>query len=195
MANDDFLLRGSLRRIQVVRQFVREDDESAKNAENADKLPITQGNDVENADKLPISDVQIAENAENVDEDVQQGVSSEGVDSGEGGSDFVIKIDEESPNWIQEVRESGGGLTAGPADGVIAKPSGVSDERFAARPEEPEPEEEEPQKTLDEFRAEGRKILDGEADEEFEAEVQRTMGALQRLMANVERSFGWWRKK
>ena len=184
MADDDFLLRGSLRRIQVVRQFVREDDESAESAESAEKLPITQGPGAESAEKLPILPVESAESAQSADENVQSGVPQ---DVQRGGR-FIIKIDEEAPNWIQEVRESGGGLTAGPANGVIAKPSGVSDERFATRPEEPEPEEEEPQKTLDEFRAEGRKILDGEADEEFEAEVQRTMGALQRLMAKVERS-------
>ena len=181
MADDDFLLRGSLRRIQVVRQFVREDDESAESAESAEKLPIPP--------------VESAESAQSADEDVQPGVSGDVDEEGEGGK-FVIKIDEEAPNWIQEVRESGGGLTAGPANGVIAKPSGVSDERFATRPEEPEPEEEEPPKNLDEFRAEGRKILDGEADDEFEAEVQRTMGALQRLMTKVEQSlFGWGRKQ
>ncbi len=179
MANDDFLLKGSLRRVQVVRQFVRDDDESAENAESAEKVPITQGPGAESAEKLPIPDAQSAESAENVEQNVQQ--------DGDGGR-FVIKIDEESPNWIQEVREVGGGLAAGPADGVIAKPSGVSDERFATRPEEPEEEEEEPPKTLDEFRAEGRKILDGEDDEEFEAEVERTMGTLKRLMVNVERS-------
>jgi len=178
MADDDFLLKGSMRRVQVVRQAVR-DDESAESAQSADKLPITQGPGAESAEKLPISDAQSAESAENVDENVQQ--------DGNGGR-FVIKIDEESPNWIQEVRESGGGLTAGPADGVIAKPSGVSDERFATRPEEPEEEEEEPPKTLDEFRAEGRKILDGEADEEFEAEVQKAMGAIKRMMVRVEKS-------
>lgn len=175
MADDDFLLKGSMRRVQVVRQAVR-DDESAESAQSADKVPITQGPGAESAEKLPISDAQSAESAE----------SAENVD--ESGSKFVIKIDEESPNWIQEVRELGGGLTAGPADGVIAKPSGVSDERFATRPEEPAPEEEEPPKTLDEFRAEGRKILDGEADEEFEAEVQKAMGALKRMMVRVEKS-------
>jgi len=176
MADDDFLLRGSLRRVQVIRQFVREDDESA---ESAEKLPITQGEQPESAEKVPISDAQSAESAENVDENVQQ--------DGDGGR-FVIKIDEEAPNWIQEVREAEGGLTAGPADGVIAKPSGVSDERFATRPEEPEEEEEEPPKTLDEFRAEGRKILDGEADDEVEAEIQKAMGTIERLMATVERN-------
>lgn len=180
MADDDFLLRGSLRRVQVVRQVVPDDDESAESAESAEKLPITQGPGAETAEKLPIPPVQSAENAQSADEDVQPDAESEGR--------FVIKIDEEAPNWIQEVREAEGGLTAGPADGVIAKPTGVSDERFAARPEEPEAVEEEPPKTLDEFRAEGRKILDGEADDEFEAEVQKSMGMIKRLMANVERS-------
>lgn len=181
MANDDFLLKGSLRRVQVVRQFVRDDDESAESAESAEKLPITQGEQPESAEKLPISPAQSAESAENVEQGVQQ-------DGDRDGGRFVIKIDEEAPNWIQEVREVGGGITAGPADGVIAKPTGVSDERFATRPEEPEEEEEEPPRDLDEFREEGRRILDGEADDEFEAEVERTMGTLKRLMVNVERS-------
>ncbi len=183
MANDDFLLRGSLRRVQVVRQLVREDDESAESAESAEKLPITQGADAQSAEKVPFSPAESAQSAENVEQDVQPGVQQDG-----DGGRFVIKIDEEAPNWIQEVRESGGGITAGPADGVIAKPSGVSDERFATRPEEEEEEEEEPPKDLDEMRAEGRKILDGEADDEFEAEVQKAMGMIKRLMTSVERS-------
>lgn len=179
MANDDFILRGSMRRVQVIRQVVPDDDESAESAESAEKLPITQGEQPESAEKLPISPAQSAESAKNVEQ---------GGETDERGGRFVIKIDEESPNWIQEVREVGGGLAAGPADGVIAKPTGVSDERFATRPEEEDAVEEEPPRTLDDFRAEGRRILDGEADDEFEAEVERTMGYVKRLMVNIERS-------
>ncbi len=180
MANDDYLLKGSLRRVQVVRgnteaeveetrKLIDSDDKQDASDKTAEKLPITQEKETETAEKPPA-------------------VDDEKDDGGAQGGKFVIQIDEEASNWIQEVRETGEGLAGGPDDGVIAKPSGVTSERFATLPEESEPEKDEPPKSLDDFRAEGRKILDGDADDEFETEVQRTMGALSRLMARVEKS-------
>lgn len=158
---DDFLLRGALRRVQIV------------DVMRADVPEIGQGDDTE---AVP----------EDVQESVPQQARGEATQA-RGG--FTINVDEEAKDWIKAVRDGGGGLTIGPEDGIIAVPEGASerDEQEPAKEDAIEPEPE----TVDDIRKMGRDALDGkeeDTEEEVEGAINRTMMAIRRLMVGVEKS-------
>lgn len=187
MARDDYRFSGPLRRVVVIKQ----------------KPPVEE-------------DVQEVVQ-ENVQEDVQEVVSMDQQPQGEpfGGQPleatkptgeakelrqlrggYVLKIDEESGNWIKMVRDAGGGITMGPKDGVIAVPDGGPRVKGFIRDmlkpqEEPEPEQAVYPKDFDEYLEAGRKVLEnplGDEEDEFESAVEKAMGSIRNLMANVERA-------
>jgi hypothetical protein len=162
---DDFLLRGALRRVQIV------------DVMRADVPEIGQGDDTEAVpDDVP----------EDVQESTPQQARGEATQA-RGG--FTINVDEEAKDWIKVVRDGGGGLTIGPEDGIIAVPEGAS-ERDEQEPVKEDVEKPEPE-TIDDIRKMGRDALDGkeeDTEEEVEGAINRTMMAIRRLMVGVEKS-------
>ena len=162
--NDDFLLRGALRRLQIIPRNIK-----------VDGREDVQGSVPEVGRKDDTGDVQ-----EDVQEDVQQERGE--VTQARGG--VSINIDEEAGDWIKKVRDGGGGLTIGPDDGIIAVPEGPGERE----PVEEEPVESEPE-TVDDIRKLGRDTLESPAEEEeVEGAIKKTMLAIRRLMAGVERT-------
>jgi len=157
--SDDFLLRGALRRLQVIPRNIQVD------------VPEDDQGDVPEIGN------------EDVPEDIQQARGE--VKQARGG--VTLNIDEEAGDWIKKVRDGGGGLTIGPDDGIIAVSEGPS-ERMEKEPVEEEKVEDEP-KTVDDMRALGREALAAPAEEEeVEGAIQKTMMAIRQFMAGVERS-------
>lgn len=157
---DDFLLRGALRRIQVVGRKFKKDVQ-----EDVQKDVPEVGNRDDTGDVQP---------------PVQQAKGD--VTQARGG--MSINVDEEAGDWIKVVRDGGGGLTIGPEDGIIAVPEGPAERA----PVEEDVIESEP-KTVDDIRALGREALVSPAEEEeVGGAISRTMMAIRQLMAGVERT-------
>jgi len=164
--HDDFLLRGALRRLQIIPRNIK-----------VDGRDDVQGSVPEVGNENDTGDVQ---------EDVQQERGE--VTQARGG--VSINIDEEAGDWIKKVRDGGGGLMIGPDDGIIAVPEGPGERE----PVEKEPVESEPE-TVDDIRKLGRDALASPAEEEeVEGAIQKTMFAIRQLMAGVERRFSERRK-
>lgn len=158
--NDDYLLRGALRRLQIIPRNINVDGPEGV---QGDVPEVGNGNDT--------GDVQ---------EDVQQERGE--VTQARGG--VSINIDEEAGDWIKKVRDGGGGLMIGPDDGIIAVPEGPGERG----PVEEEPVESEPE-TVDDIRKLGRDALASPAEEEeVEGAIKKTMLAIRRLLSGVERT-------
>ncbi len=158
--DDDYLLRGALRRLQIIPRNIKVDGPEGV---QGDVPEVGNGNDT--------GDVQ---------EDVQQERGE--VTQARGG--VSINIDEEAGDWIKKVRDGGGGLMIGPDDGIIAVPEGPGERE----PVEEEPVESESE-TVDDIRKLGRDALASPAEEEeVEGAIKKTMLAIRRLMSGVERT-------
>ena len=163
--DDDYLLRGELRRVNVV------------------KVVRKAVADVPENDQAPVQDSS---------ERIQQ-ARGEVTQARGGGS---INIDEEAGDWIKKVRDSGGGLTIGPEDGIIAVPEGAS-ERMEKEPVEEETPVDDAPKSIDDVRALGKEALAQtfeEEDEEVEGAINKTLFAIRQFMAGIERSLSERRK-
>lgn len=175
---DDYVRRGALRRIQVIRQDVPEDVQQDIRQPDAPDQAIPA----------------------NLKPDKPQAKQPPAPEQRRGG--FTINVDEEAADWIKAVRDAGGGLTIGPEDGVIAipdggpRPKGFKDSLLSPEPE-PEPEEDIFPKSLDELREMGRQTLENplgdENEDELESAIQRTMLTIKSYLAKVEQSI--WRRK
>lgn len=158
--DDDYLLRGALRRLQIIPRNIK-----------VDGREDVQGSVPEVGHKDDTGDVQ---------EDVQQERGE--VTQSRGG--VSINIDEEAGDWIKKVRDGGGGLMIGPDDGIIAVPEGPGERGQV----EEEPVESEPE-TVDDIRKLGRDALASPAEEEeVEGAIKKTMLAIRRLLSGVERT-------
>ena len=162
--HDDFLLRGALRRLQVV-DVVRRAVPDVGNGDDTEAVP------------------------ENVQQDVQAPVQQARGEVTQARGGNKIKIDEEARDWIKVVRDGGGGLMIGPEDGIIAVPEGASERTEKEPVVEDEPDDE--PKTVDDVRALGREELAQtfEDEEEVDGAIQKTLFAIRQLMAGVERRF------
>ncbi len=157
---DDYLLRGALRRLQIIPRNIK-----------VDGPEDVQGDGPEVGREDDTGDVQPP---------VQQAKGE--VAQARGG--MSINVDDEAGDWIKVVRDGGGGLTIGPEDGIIAVPEGPGERE----PVEEEIIESEP-KTVDDIRKLGRDALASPAEEEkVEGAIKRTMLAIRRLMTGVERT-------
>ena len=157
---DDYLLRGALRRLQIIPRNIK-----------VDGPEDVQGSVPEVGRKDDTGDVQPP---------VQQAKGE--VTQARGG--MSINVDEEAGDWIKVVRDGGGGLTIGPENGIIAVPEGPGERE----PVEEESIESEPE-TVDDIRKLGRDALASPAEEEeVEGAIKRTMLAIRRLMTGVERT-------
>lgn len=164
---DDFLLRGALRRLQVV-DVVRKAVPEAGNGDDTEAVP------------------------ESVQQDVQAPIQQARGEVTQARGGVSINIDEEAGDWIKKVRDGGGGLMIGPEDGIIAVPEGPG-ERTEREPGEEEPVEDEP-RSVDDVRTLGREEIaqtfeDEEEEEEVQGAIQKTLFAIRQLMAGVERRF------
>ena len=158
--DDDYLLRGALRRLQIIPRNIK-----------VDGPEDVQGD---------VPEVGNGDDTGDVQEDVQQERGE--VTQARGG--VSINIDEEAGDWIKKVRDGGGGLMIGPDDGIIAVPEGPGERE----PVEEEPVESEPE-TVDDIRKLGRDALASPAEEEeVEGAIKKTMLAIRRLMSGVERT-------
>ena len=158
--NDDYLLRGALRRLQITPRNIRVDDPDGV---QGDVPEVGNGDDTG---------------------DVQEDVQQERGEATQARGGVSINIDEEAGDWIKKVRDGGGGLTIGPDDGIIAVPEGPGERE----PVEEEPVESEPE-TVDDIRKLGRDALASPAEEEeVEGAIKKTMLAIRRLMSGVERT-------
>jgi len=159
--HDDYLLRGALRRLQIIPRNIKVDGRE----------------DVQGS----VPEVGRKDDTGDVPEDVQQ----ERGEATQARGGVSINIDEEAGDWIKKVRDGGGGLMIGPDDGIIAVPEGPGERE----PVEEEPVESEPE-TVDDIRKLGRDALASPAEEEeVEGAIKKTMLAIRRLMSGVERTF------
>jgi hypothetical protein len=111
--NDDYLLRGALRRLQIIPRNIKVDDPEGV---QGDVPEVGNGNDT-------------------------GGVQQERGEVTQERGGVSINIDEEAGDWIKKVRDDGGGLTIGPDDGIIAVPEGPGErEPVEEEPVESEPE-------------------------------------------------------
>lgn len=166
--NDDYLLRGALRRLQIIPRNIK-----------VDGPEDVQGDVPEVGNVDDTGDVQ-----EDVQQDVQEDVQQERGEVTQARGGVSINIDEEAGDWIKKVRDGGGGLMIGPDDGIIAVPEGPGERE----PVEEEPVESEPE-TVDDIRKLGRDALASPAEEEeAEGAIKKTMLAIRRLMSGVERA-------
>ena len=158
--HDDYLLRGALRRLQIIPRNIK-----------VDGREDVQGSVPEVGQRDDNGDIQ---------EDAQQ----ERGEATQSRGGISLHIDEEAGDWIKKVRDGGGGLMIGPDDGIIAVPEGPSERE----PVEEEPVESEPE-TVDDIRKLGRDALASPAEEEeVEGAIKKTMLAIRRFMSGVERT-------
>ena len=158
--NDDYLLRGALRRLQIIPRNIKVDGPEDV---QGDVPEVGNGDDTG---------------------DVQESVQQERGEVAQARGGVSINIDEEAGDWIKKVRDGGGGLMIGPDDGIIAVPEGPGERE----PVEEEPVESEPE-TVDDIRKLGRDALASPAEEEeVEGAIKKTMLAIRRLLSGVERT-------
>ena len=199
MARDDYRFSGPLRRVVVIRQKPVQEDVQEVVQEDVQQ-PVQENVGGIERDEEYIASLMAMDEApeekpfggKKLSAEAPAGAPKE-LKQLRGG--FVLKIDDVAGNWIRAVRDAGGGITMGPKDGIIAVPAGgprvkgfVGD--LMKPQEEPEPEQAMYPKDLEEMKEMGRQALEQPAEEEqeFEQAVQKSLGAIRRLMAQVERT-------